>query len=170
MINQILDENNDWIDGEPTIEGQKFRNKIDVGNSNFGYEETAYSVPQASKPTFSLTNVSVVAEGAKKVGEIWWLPTNTIFTLTANVSLEDLEMMVIVEQVVRLDDGSYNVVNDKRIPASIIGGVVTVKGQFKNDGNYRITAERLNLGLNEVKAPFNLSFDLIEFDAYENLI
>ncbi|MBU2968799.1 hypothetical protein KO527_05475 [Pseudoalteromonas sp. C2R02] len=130
-----------------------------------GYELKLVAVIE--KPKIALTDVSVVAEKSEKVGDIWWIPTKTPFVLTANVGLQDSRMMVIIEQVIRLEDGTYNPVNDKRIPADIINGVVTIKGKFESDGNYRITQERLNMGLDEIGAPFNLNFDLIEFDAYE---
>jgi len=116
------------------------------------------------KPQVSLTNIAITE--ATLNGAIYWIPTKKPFTLTANVALPDSEMMMIIEQVVRQDNGAYNAISDIRVKASIVSGVVTIQAQFDSSGNYRIKAERLNMGLDEIGAPFNLAFDLIEFDAY----
>lgn len=114
-----------------------------------------------------LSNITCFGEGVKKVGKIWWIPTNQVYTLTANADLPDSQMMVMIEKVVRDDSGKYQTVSDTRVIANIVEGVITIKGQFKQSGNYRIKTERLNMGLKEINAPFTLSFELIEFDAYE---
>lgn len=95
-------------------------------------------------------------------GGIWWIPQNERFELTANVALPDTEMMIIIERVA---NGS-NVIDDIRVKAQIIDGVVTINGVFSQSGNYQITAERLNAGLEIIEAPFRLAFDKVEFDAY----
>ena len=128
---------------------------------------TPWSKEVDIKPSKSLSNIIVLGSNVKKVGNIWWIEINTSFQITANVGLPNSQMMVIIEQVVRNNNGEYITVNDKRVIANIADGVVTIKGSFERDGNYRITQERLNMGLDEIGAPFNLSFDLIEFDAYE---
>lgn len=130
-----------------------------------GYELKLVAVIE--KPKVALTDVVVIAAGAVKQGEIWWIPKSTVFTLTANVALPNSKMMVMIEQVVRDESGVYQTVNDMRVIADIANQIVTIKGQFEKSGNYRIKAERLNMGLDEINAPFNLTFDLIEFDAYE---
>lgn len=119
--------------------------------------------PNSKHPFLQLTDITVTGENVTLGGGgIWWLPKNSLFTLTANAQLPDAEMMIIVERVI---DGS-TVVDDLRIKATITGGVITVTGQFAMSGNYIITAERLNQGLEIIGAPFRLSFDKVEFDAH----
>lgn len=114
-------------------------------------------------PTVSLDNVNVTGEHVTLGnGGIWWLPKNSAFTLTANAQLPDAEMMIIVERVI---NGS-TVVDDLRIKATITDGVITVNGLFAMSGNYIVTAERLNQGLEIIDAPFRLAFDKVEFDAH----
>ncbi|MEL0639107.1 hypothetical protein V6260_00610 [Pseudoalteromonas aliena] len=118
--------------------------------------------PQAPQIT-ELTNVSVTGEHVTLgTGGIWWLPINKQFTLTANARLEDMEMMIIIERVVNGSD----VIDDLRAKASIVDGLITITSKFAQSGNYQITSERLNAGLEAVNAPFRLAFSKVEFDAY----
>lgn len=116
-----------------------------------------------STPVIELTNIAVASANAELgAGNIWWLPQGEQFTLTANVSLPDANMMIIIERVA---SGS-TVIDDVRVKATIENGVVTINAAFAQSGNYQITAERLNAGLDIIGAGFNLVFDKIEFDAY----
>lgn len=118
--------------------------------------------PQAPQIT-ELTNVSVTGENVTLgTGGIWWLPINKQFTLNANAQLEDMEMMVIIERVVNGSD----VIDDLRAKASIVDGLITITSKFVQSGNYQITSERLNAGLEAVNASFRLAFNKVEFDAY----
>lgn len=119
-------------------------------------------LPHSKHPYINLNNVDVSAENITRgTGGIWWLPTNEQFTLTANAKLQDMEMMIIIERVV-----SNNVIDDLRAKASIVDGLITINSKFTQSGNYQITSERLNAGLEAVNAPFRLSFNKVEFDAY----
>lgn len=125
--------------------------------------EAAKPAPILPPQVVELTNVNVTGEHVTLGnGGIWWLPKNSEFTLTANAELPDAEMMIIVERVI---NGS-TVVDDLRIKAAITGGVITVNGLFAMSGNYIVTAERLNQGLEIIDAPFRLAFDKVEFDAH----
>lgn len=120
-------------------------------------------LPNSEHPHIKLESVFVggahVTLGA---GGIWWLPINEQFTLTANAQLEDMEMMIIIERVVNGGD----VIDDLRAKASIVDGLITITSKFVQSGNYQITSERLNAGLEAVNAPFRLAFNKVEFDAY----
>lgn len=118
--------------------------------------------PQAPQ-VIELTNVNVTGEHVTLgAGAIWWLPINEGFTLTANAQLQDMEMMIIIERVVNGSD----VIDDLRAKASIVDGLITITSKFVQSGNYQITSERLNAGLEAVNAPFRLAFSKVEFDAY----
>ncbi|TMO02936.1 hypothetical protein [Pseudoalteromonas sp. S558] len=122
---------------------------------------------EAAKPlppqVIELTNVNVTGEHVTLgAGDIWWLPINEGFTLTANAQLPDMEMMIIIERVVNGSD----VIDDLRAKASIVDGLITITSKFVQSGNYQITSERLNAGLEAVNAPFRLAFNKVEFDAY----
>ena len=73
-----------------------------------------------------------------------------------------MEMMIIIECVVNGSD----VIDDLRAKASIVDGLITITSKFVQSGNYQITSERLNAGLEAVNAPFRLAFNKVEFDAY----
>lgn len=119
--------------------------------------------PNSKYPFVRLTNVTVTGENVMLGGGgIWWLPKNSTFTLTANAQLPDSEMMVIIERVIN----GGTVIDDLRVKATIVGGVITVNGQFAMSGNYQITSDRLNKGLETIGASFRLAFDKVEFDAH----
>lgn len=122
---------------------------------------------EANKPQSiqvkELVNVNVSGEHVTLgAGNIWWLPINEQFTLTANAQLQDMEMMIIIERVINGSD----VIDDLRAKASIVDGLITITSKFVQSGNYQITSDRLNAGLEAVNAPFRLAFDKVEFDAY----
>ncbi|CAH9057669.1 hypothetical protein PSECIP111854_02044 [Pseudoalteromonas sp. CIP111854] len=121
----------------------------------------------------SLTDVAVTGEAARLVGDIHWVKVGTEFVLTANLllsdeeaslpeSLQNCELMLMCERVV---DGKLPI-DDMRYIASIQDGKVTLNGQFVDSGNYVISEERVNRGLERINAPFRLTFDTVEFDAY----
>ena len=133
---------------------------IVVNSKLLGFRPKAQVV---SIPEIELTNVQVSSASAELgAGNIWWIPQGEQFTLTANVALPDANMMIIIE---RLANGS-TVIDDIRVKASIASGVVTINAAFSQSGNYQITAERLNAGLDTIGAGFKLAFEKIEFDAY----
>ena len=162
QYNQILDENGDWINGEPAQDGQRYRVAFDFGNDKVGYEEKTFNTVTET-PVIELTNVQVTSTNAQLgAGNIWWIPQGETFTLTGDVSLPDADMMIIIERVA----SGNTVIDDLRAKASIVNGVVTINAVFTQSGNYRITADRLNEGLRAINADFELAFDKIEFDSY----
>ena len=152
------------------IEGQLYFFAEYVGTkeltSDYSVDDYLAAI-EAAKPqppqVIELTNVSVTGEHVTLgAGSIWWLPINEGFTLTANAQLPDMEMMIIIERVVNGSD----VIDDLRAKASIVDGLITITSKFVQSGNYQITSERLNAGLEAVNAPFRLAFNKVEFDAY----
>lgn len=124
---------------------------------------TSLDTSPAGPSVIKLTNITVTGEHVSLGnGGIWWIPQSERFELTANVELPDSDMMIIIERVA---NGTH-VIDDIRVKAQIIDGIVTIKGVFSQSGNYQITAERLNAGLDIIEAPFRLAFDKVEFDAY----
>ncbi|WP_157592823.1 hypothetical protein [Pseudoalteromonas citrea] len=118
---------------------------------------------QVQLPNIDLKNTTVASPNAQLIGNIWWLPKDESFTITANAEgLPDGGLMVMVERVIN----ATQPVDDIRFVANIKDGVVTMQGKFEQSGNYIITAERLNAGLERIGAPFRLAFDTLEFDAY----
>lgn len=116
-------------------------------------------------PKIDLKNNTVTSPNAKKIGNIWWLPKDEPFTITANAEgLPDGGLMVMVERVIN----ATQPVDDIRFVANIQNGQITMQGKFEQSGNYIITAERLNAGLERIGAPFRLAFETLEFDAYIN--
>ena len=121
-------------------------------------EITSPEVPEI--PKIPLTNLAVT--NATKVGAIYWAEENVSMTITANCALPDGSLIVMAEQVV----DATSAVSDTRFKTDILNGVATIQARFAKSGNYMITADRVNRGLDRIGAGVHLSFDDIEFDIY----
>lgn len=118
---------------------------------------------QNNLPVIDVTNINVSYLDGSLVGEIHWIPKDTVAVITANMQLPDSSFMAIIEKVVNVNE----VVSDIRRPATIINNVMTLEVRFKETGNFIISSERLNKGLSNISAPFRLSEFKIEFDVYD---
>ena len=157
----IKDANENWVLGEP-VAGQVVKYELPDGGSveTVFIEHSANSVDKVN-----LTNTTVTSPSAEKIGNIWWLPKDEPFTITANAEdLPDGGLMVMVERVIN----ATQPVDDIRFVATIQNGQIIMQGKFEQSGNYIITAARLNAGLERINAPFRLDFETMEFDAYVN--
>lgn len=146
---------------DATLHNHLFSGELD-NTAYVGYAAKPLLNDAPPKEQIELSNVAVSSASARKVGDIWWMPENEAFTLTADVALPDSELMIMSERVINGD----TVVDDMRFIANIANGQVTINGTFKTSGNYQITAERLNSGLARIGMPIELIFNKIEFDVY----
>lgn len=143
-----------WPDGLPVVDEQYLRVMPSGGTQQQAYQEAI------EKPVVSLTNTLVT--GAELVGDIYWAVEGTILTITGDCALPDGDLIVMAEQVV----DATNVVSDSRFKAVFLGGQLSITARFDKSGNYMITQERINRGLDRINSPVNLSFDKLEFDIY----
>lgn len=122
-------------------------------------------VAPAVKPVIPLINP--VVQGGVKQGEIWWIERNQPFTLTAESSLPAGELMLMIERMVRTESGQYETKEDIRVKALVSeSGQVTIAGLFEHSGNWHLRPSRLNMGLDEIGAPFHVDFSKIEFNVH----
>ncbi|MBQ4844939.1 hypothetical protein [Pseudoalteromonas sp. MMG005] len=151
--------NNEWINATPA-NNERVREQASSGAI---VEYTYIDRSISSELIIQLSNITVTSPNAQLIGNIWWLPKDEPFTITANAEgLPDGGLMVMVERVIN----ATQPVDDIRFVANIKEGIVTMQGKFEQSGNYIITAKRLNAGLERIEAPFRLAFDTLEFDAY----
>ncbi|WP_372831004.1 hypothetical protein [Pontibacterium sp.] len=128
-----------------------------------GYVYAGYSGELELEPAnvvFPVTSVAI--NNAQLVGQIWWVQKAEPITLTASCSIPNGSMIVMVERIINASE----VVDDIRFKADIAGGVLTISGVFDQSGNYQITEDRINAGLDRIGAGFNISMDRIEFDVF----
>jgi hypothetical protein len=116
-------------------------------------------------PVIPVTNISVTAATLREVGAINWMDAGNIVDISADVALPNLEMMIMVERIV----SGNTAVGDIRRPATIFNGRLSLQFNPKISGNYLLSAERLNVGLAEIGAPFQVAFDKVEFDVIDPL-
>ncbi len=132
--------------------------RIPVGQG--GWQQQAYMTPEAPKTVIPLTNVQVT--GAEVNGSIYWAQEATALVITGDCALPDSELIVMAECVV----DATKVVADTRFKAVFVDGKLTINARFDVPGNYVITQERINRGLDRIGQPIHLGFDQIEFDIY----
>lgn len=140
---------------EDLVAGDIYR--IPVGNG--GWQQQTYT-ETVENPVIPLTGVVVM--GAETVGSIYWAQEGVALTITGSCALPDGELIVMAEQVV----DAVNVVSDSRFKAVFADGVLSITARFDKSGNYMITQERINRGLDRINSPVHLSFNKIEFDIY----
>ena len=116
-------------------------------------------------PIVTVSNVNVTYTTGQLVGNIHWVPVNTIITITADIPLPDGVFMTMFEVMV----SATEVIKDIRRPATITNGVMTLEVKFKESGNPVLSSKRLNKGLEIIGAPFRLSDFRIEFDIYDEV-
>lgn len=120
---------------------------------------------ESALPVVQLSNIQVFYDNPKMVGGIYWVPINTSVVLTADISLPDSVFMIMIEEKVN----ASTPVGGIRRPAEIKDGKLTLAVPFKRSGYFSIDSTRLNLGLKEIKAGFQLSNFLIEFDVFDEV-
>lgn len=113
-------------------------------------------------PTFPVTNIATAGNTLRPVGKMQWVERGNKITVTADVDLPDCEMMSIIDQVIN----SKVVVDEVRRPVTIHDGKLTLEFTPEASRVHVISAERLNEGLADIKAPFRLAFSKLEFDVY----
>lgn len=124
-------------------------------------------------PVVTLSNVNVTSSQIiTDYFGIRMLKQGQDFTLNAdlsdpdNVLTQPTALNVIFQKVVE----QTKVVGDERFIATINNNIITIVAPngFESTGNYMLTAERLNSGLKYLNLPFEVAFDVIEFDVQRN--
>ena len=146
-----------WVDctQDDLAGGDQYR--ISVGNG--GWQEQTYT-ESVVVPILPLTNVVIV--GAEIAGAIYWAQEGVTLTITGDCDLPDSELIVMAEQVI----DAKTVVSDSRFKATFALGKLSITARFDKSGNYMITQDRINRGLDRIGAGVHLSFDTLEFDIY----
>ena len=107
--------------------------------------------------------INAISIDKPKNGSIWKIGTKQVATLTANTLIPAGQFTAIVERIVR-----GVVVEDLRFDAQIVQGEgvnqLVLPLYFESSGNYQISAERLNQGLDEVELPFHVNFEKVDID------
>lgn len=123
------------------------------------------NTPAVEYPVFQITNISI--SEAVLGGSIWTLDTKKTVALTAKTQLPEGQFTAIVEKIV-----NKQVSEDLRFRATITplvddpeGNLLTLPLYFETSGNYLIQAERLNVGLAGIGAPFRVAFASVDIDA-----
>lgn len=136
----------------------------------------AQTINDAGYPKLKLKDVAVA--GAQLVGKIYWVNEGQVFTVSAvidnKIPGEDGELIAIPFGDVNMSTPVEEIVDGKavktlRFSAQIKtgeDGTVTMQLPMKlSSGNYLISPERINRGLEEINAPFRFQFDAIDIDS-----
>lgn len=140
----------------PAMEGTMFPQYFVDGQWTFDNPNT----PEVEKPVLTISDISL---NCPIENGIWQLDTEQVAVLTATTQVPPGSFTAIVEKIVRgQPDG------DLRFKATIVAGengnTLSLPLYFKDTGNYQISAERLNLGLDQINQPFHVTFDKVDID------
>lgn len=116
-------------------------------------------------PVIVIENINVFCSTGGKVGDIYWIPTNELVVIDADIPIPDSQFMVMFELLVN----SGEVVQDVRRPATISNGRLNLQVRFRVSGNYTLSSDRLNKGLEAIGAGFRLAPFKIDFDVYDEV-
>jgi hypothetical protein len=136
----------------------------------------AQTITDAGYPKLKLKDVSVT--GAQLVGKIYWVTEGQVFTISAVIDNktpgEDGELIAIPFGDVNMSTPVEEIVDGKAVKTLRFqsqirtdeAGIVQMKLPLKlPSGNYFISQERINRGLEEIAAPFRFAFDSIDIDS-----
>ncbi|ASD67641.1 hypothetical protein [Pseudoalteromonas piscicida] len=127
------------------------------------HPQTLMEEPPVEHAEIILSDVALASSSARLIGNIWWVAKNDKCLVTASVTgLPDIEIMIMIERVVN----ATQPVEDIRFIANVENGTFTLALEFDISGNYLLSAERVNRGLERIGAPFRLIFETMEFDVY----
>ena len=154
LINDI------WTDVAESELKQGDQYRIPVGGG--GWEQKAYAPPEPEKPVIEIENIDLT--NTTMAGSIHWAKKGQEITLEASGALPDGQLMLIIEKAV---SAGSNVINDTRIIVNIDNEVLMASFTLPQTGNWFVTADRVNRGLEYINMPFRLNFDTIEFDIHE---
>jgi hypothetical protein len=163
--NEIKDVSGKWIAGQPTTDGQVYRTVMEFSETSKGYEEkTYYTNKSPTIPVFPVTEVIVIGHKRLRRG-IYDVDEGVTILVQGQVGLPDTpdeEPFMVMLQ--KLKDGNIPIEDDLRFEATIRDSVFRLHLKLPT-GNYRLSQDRLNLGLANIGIPIKLQFDDIEFDS-----
>lgn len=117
-------------------------------------------------PVFPITDITI--DGSVQANGIWQLDTKVRSNLRAKVALPPNLLPAIVERIV-----NGKPAGDLRFKAYITENAqtpglqdLTVPIYFEDSGNFLFSQERLNRGLEEVKARFRVEFPKVDIDVF----
>ena len=163
MINQIL-VNGEWVDGELSINGERYRVKIPVGQT-FGYQEQIYSI-EAETVLIDVTSIIVKINDVvadlfagmyyANVGDT----LNIVGNLTIGGVIQDAITYPITLKMPLIRHANGIPTNDEvYINVTLVSGVLTINGSIPRSGDWKISTTRNNTALKVIGAPFQLVAD-----------
>lgn len=168
---QITNEYDEWVNGEPSQEGQKYRKVIDFGEDKRSYVELFHSLPTSEGLIFSTKSEAITANGQALggMGNTFYAPVNAEIQLQADIvdALGNLQTQidqvefgyppVLKMPVVKMAGGiNGSVVDEVYFTVTLNKGVLTATGSLPASGDWKLLTSRINNSLSSIGADWQV--------------
>lgn len=171
MITYILNEDGEWVDGEPTENGQRYKVVYADGSSI----QSIYSIPPPELPTYLTANELVKVNGNPATGKasVHFAVKGDSLTITANLVDGDGNIQTQIDQTSLgyppmlmlpfVKVAGNTIVDEVYVLTTINAGVIESSGEFPTGGNWQLTQDRVNASLAEIYAEWQIKIESIQF-------
>jgi hypothetical protein len=168
MSYQIKGDNNEWIDGTPTTDGQPYRFTDTAG----GVVESFWSIESVdTRPVYGISNQYVTADGQQATlfaGNYYCDPGNVVQLVGTIVddngdAVTGINVPVAVKMPLVRHANGQPTTDEIYLNVTLINGVITATGKIERSGDWKILIDRNNEALRRIGADFKLSATDITF-------
>lgn len=171
MITYILNEDDHWVEGEPTESGQPYKIEYENGSSI----QSIYSIPPPELPSYSTDSESVKINGNPATGKasVYFAVKGDSLTITANLVDGDGNIQTQIDQTALghppmlmlplVKVAGNTIVDEVYVLTTINAGVIESSGEFPSGGNWQLTQDRVNASLAEIYAEWQIKIESIQF-------
>ncbi len=173
---EILNEEGDWVIGDPTNIGQVYRKVINLGNGNKGFVQSTYGgdSPYKEEDIYPLSNITVTIsqEGQKELPKenLYQIPLKTTFKIQASILdetgtlKEDMDYILLgIPEKLYLPFTKYaggvfgQILDEVYLLTNLKKGIFIVEGDLPSSGNWILTEDRINKSLKAVGIDWKIS-------------
>lgn len=179
MTTQIY-RNEQWISGEPSINGEQYREVIGESPNN-GYEYRVY-IEQQNVTEHLTQNEQVTVNGNPTQGSepVYFGMVGDSFTATCDIVNPEGALQTQLDQVtqgypsilalpvVKVIAGDLTkAVDEVYMNTTLVSGVLTAIGKFPTAGNWVLAKDRVNMALGEIGADWRVNIQDFSFRIVE---
>lgn len=170
--NEVLDSQNEWVTGEPTEDGQRYRQVLDFGNDKKSYVEVTYHSPDLEPNEYSTQNESLTASGQPLQGlnNTYYAAVGSEIQLQADIVDGQGNVQTQIDQaslgyppvlkmpVIKFAGGiGGTIIDEVYFTVTLAQGVLTATGKLPSSGDWKLLTNRLNQSLLSIGADWKIS-------------
>lgn len=169
--NEIRNAEGEWVAGDPTEDGQQYRQVLDFGNDKKSYVELVYQAPVPEASEYSTQNEAITSGDSPLQGlnNTYYAPVETEVKLTTEIVDEQGQLQSQLDQtalgyppvlkmpVVKFAGGiNGSIIDEVYFTVTLNGGVLTATGKLPTSGDWKLLTGRLNAALKSIGANWEI--------------